>query len=374
VPIAAEWKSEFARIDCDVREAHQGDEPAMMTDAKPLNANTENYNIALESEIVVLDIDGAVTQQTRLLERYKPKVIPLQERHAELRYWCPNDVMDSLRASVAAQLDLEKPQIALYGTNNSHHFAYLWISLLNEPVTVIGFDSTSDCFRTVPGYIWAGSWVPLAAKLPHVQKLVLLGIDRDFTLDLPDGFVAPLGTPTYEIDLITSGKVELYPNVMQRSQIVGHVTATTPYVELKPDGLFTSSATWKNFRNHGGVKASIERILTNITTDAVYITIDKDGLREEDCFSNVYDGKNSKQGTLTIDEMIEILSLIKQHKRIVGADICGNYSYPARSPNPLKQAWTNWELAATPRDAIDSVALRQMNEDVNLKILETLLS
>ncbi|MCC3414996.1 MULTISPECIES: hypothetical protein [unclassified Microcoleus] len=337
-------------------------------------ANTAECDRALEFEIVVLDIDGAVTQQSRLLERYNPTVISLQERHAELRYWCPNDVMERLRKDVSTQLDLQKPRIALYGTNNNHHMAYLWISLLNEPVTVIGFDSTSDCFRTMPNYIWAGSWAPLAAKLPHVQKLVLLGIDRDFTLDLPDDFVAPLGTPTYEMDLLTSGKVELYPNMMRQSQIIGHVTASTPCVEMKPDSLFTSSATWKNFRDHGGVHDSMERILANISTDAVYITIDKDGLREEDCFSNIYDGKNSKQGTLTIDEMLEILALIKQRKRILGVDICGDYSYPARSSNPLKQAWSDWELKFVPTDAIDSIALRQMNEDVNLKILEMLLN
>lgn len=346
----------------------------MIANLNILNTNPQNYDISRNFEIVVLDIDGAVTQQTRLLERYKPKIIPLQERHAELRYWCPNDVMDSLRAYVATQIDLSKPRIAFYGTNNSHHMAYLWISLLNEPVTVIGFDSTLDYSRTVPGYTWACSWVPLAAKLPHVQKLVLLGIDRDFTLDLPDDFIAPLGTPTYEIDLLVNGKVELYPNMMQQSQIVGHVTASTPCVDIKPDRLLTSSAIWNNLRDHGGVQASMERILSNIATDAVYITIDKDGIREADSFTNIYDGKNSKQGTLTIAEVLQIVSLIKQHKRIVGVDVCGDYSYPARSSNPLKQAWTNWELAATPTEAIDSIALRQMNEDVNLSILETLLN
>lgn len=100
----------------------------------------ESNDRALDFELVVLDIDGAVTQQTRLLERYKPKVIPLQERHAELRYWCPNATMEHLRAEVASQLDLQKPRIALYSTNNNYHMVYLWLSLLNEPVTVIGFE------------------------------------------------------------------------------------------------------------------------------------------------------------------------------------------------------------------------------------------
>ncbi|NJL49440.1 MAG: hypothetical protein HC929_20850, partial [Leptolyngbyaceae cyanobacterium SM2_5_2] len=207
-------------------------------------------------------IDGAVTQQQQLLKRHNPTIIPLQERHAELRYWCPNKTMENLRADVAAKIDLSRPRIAFYGTNNSHHMAYLWISLINEPITVISFDGTSDCFRTLPGYIWAGSWVPSAAKLPYVQKLIVLGVDRDFTLDLPDDFTAPLGTPTYETDLIVNGKVELYPNVMKESQIVGHVNANTPCVDIKPDGLFTSSASWKNFRDHGGIQASMERILS----------------------------------------------------------------------------------------------------------------
>lgn len=328
----------------------------------------------IDYEVVILDVDGAVTQQTQLVERYKPTIIPLQQRHAELRYWCSDKAIEELRADVATHVDARKPRIVFYGTNNNHHFAYLCISLLSKPITVIGFDGTSDCFRSIPGYIWAGSWVPRVAKLPYVERLVLLGIDRDFTLDLPEDFIAPLGTPTYEMDLIVSGKVELYPNTMKQSKIVGHVTANTPCVEMNPDGLFTSSASWRNFRDHGGIQASMERILASISTDDVYITIDKDGLREEDCFSNIYDGKNSKQGTLTADEMIMALSLIKRHKRIVGVDICGDYSYPAKSSNPLKQAWTSWELAATPTTAIDSIALRQMNETVNLRILETLLS
>jgi hypothetical protein len=38
--------------------------------------------------VIVIDVDGAVVQQKRLMDQYQPTVIPLQKDGEALRYWC----------------------------------------------------------------------------------------------------------------------------------------------------------------------------------------------------------------------------------------------------------------------------------------------
>lgn len=320
------------------------------------------------SKVIILDVDGSVVRQKRLLAQYQPTVIPLQEKSEALRYWCRIEEMERLRQLLVSWVGTVKGKVIFYGSGDYHHLAYLGISLMDEPATVIHFDNHTDFAKSPRGYIHAGSWVIKVLALSHVHKVIQLGIDGDLSLrkDIP----LPLGPITHEISLICNGKVEVYPNSMRRSVLMGRIRATLPCVEFEP-GLLTTRATWKNMRDYGGIAATLERILLTLPTEAVYLTIDKDVLNEGDCFSN-YTGL---QGTLTLDELLMAISLLGQSKRIIGVDVCGDGSYSAAFgyPHPLKRLVARLKDRGVPRSAFTSPENIRLNEDANLKILERLM-
>lgn len=318
-------------------------------------------------KVIVLDVDGSVMQQERLLAQYQPTVIPLQYKSEALRYWCRVEEMEWLRQLLVSTVGTVKGKVIFYGSGDYHHLAYLGISLMDEPVTVIHFDNHSDFWKTPhQGYIHFGSWVAKSLKLPHIRRVIQLGIDGDFDMSRETPF--PMGPIGHEMNLLHNGKVEVYPNAMRSSLLLGRVRATLPCVEIEP-GLLTSRAIWKNMRDHGGIEATLERILPTIPTEAVYVTIDKDSLRESDNFA-AYPGR---QGTLTLDELLAAISLIGKRKRILGVDVCGDGSYSAARGYPLKRLVARLKDSKIPLDAFSSQENIHLNENANLKILERLM-
>ncbi|MCG2739870.1 MAG: hypothetical protein L6300_06480 [Syntrophaceae bacterium] len=320
-----------------------------------------------ESKVIILDVDGAVIQQKRLLAKHHPTVIPLQEKSEALRYWCRIEEMERLRQLIVSFVGTVKGKVIFYGSGDYHHLACLGISLIEEPLTIIHFDNHADFWRSPHhGYIHFGDWVVWAVKLPHVCKVIQLGIDGD--LGFGTSRSLPVGPVTHEMSLLCTGKVEVYPNSMRRSILVGRIRATLPCVEFEP-GLLTTRATWKNLRDHGGIEAMLERILPTLPTEAVYLTIDKDVLRESDNFA-AYPGQ---QGTLTLNELLAAISLIGKRKRILGADVCGDGSYSAARGCLLKRLVARLKDSAIPPGAFSSQENISLNEGVNLKILERLM-
>ena len=88
-------------------------------------------------KIIVLDVDGAVVQQPRLMAQYRPLVVPLQEKCEALRYWCLMEELEEVRKTLAATEGGGKGAVIFYGSGDYHHLAWLGISLGEEPVTVI---------------------------------------------------------------------------------------------------------------------------------------------------------------------------------------------------------------------------------------------
>jgi hypothetical protein len=321
-------------------------------------------------KVIVVDVDGSVIQQKRLMDQYQPTVIPFQKKSAALRYWCPIGELEQLRLLLLSSIGTVKGKVIFYGSGDYHHLAYVWISLMDEPVTVIHFDNHTDFWKSSRGRLHCGSWVVNSVGLSHVRKVVQLGIDGDLRLskDLPlPNFPMPIGTITHETRLLCEGKVEVYPNSMHQSVLLGRVRATLPCVELKPS-LLTTKAYWKNIQDHGGIEATLERILPTIPTDTVYLTIDKDVLRESDSFTN-YPGY---QGTMTLDELLAAISLIGRRKRIIGADVCGDGSYAAVKGYPFKSGYAWLKDRKIQLSAFSSQENIRLNEDASLKILERL--
>jgi hypothetical protein len=97
-------------------------------------------------------------------------------------------------------------------------------------------------------------------------------------------------------------------------------------------------------------------------TDAVWISIDKDVLPEDEVVTN-WD-----QGHMPLDALLAFLDAIRSRKRIIGADICGEYA-----PIAHANAWKRIEsrLDQPRREAVDATRLAA-NERVNRALIASL--
>jgi len=315
--------------------------------------------------VVVLDVDGAITRQKKLLEKYLPTVIPLQHKSDALRYWCQMEEMNELKQLLVSSVGSMRRKVILYGSGDYHHLAYIGISLVDEPVTVIHFDNHTDFGRVRRGDIGFGSWVTNTLRLPQVRKVVQFGIDKCFSVGR--GTPMPSGPVARWVSILSTGKVEIHRNSIRRSVMFGRSNAVLPFVKFRA-GLFTTQAIWKNMRDNGGIEATLDAVLPTLPTDAIYLTIDKDVLKESDSFTN-YRGD---QGMLTLPELLAAVTLIGKEKRVIGADICGDGSYSIRRAGSVKWLTARWMNRKIPTHAFSSQRNISLNEEGNLKILERL--
>jgi hypothetical protein len=95
-----------------------------------------------------------------------------------------------------------------------------------------------------------------------------------------------------------------------------------------------------------------------IDTEAIWLTIDKDVLPESEALTN-WD-----QGQMPLRALLDLIGGIGAHKRIAGADICGEFSLPALC-NPLKRIESRIDR---PQRRADAVQLAR-NETVNRELL-----
>jgi hypothetical protein len=117
---------------------------------------------------------------------------------------------------------------------------------------------------------------------------------------------------------------------------------------------------WRNLAE-ANLEESLARILSQIETDAVWFSIDKDVLPESEALTN-WD-----QGQMPLAAIKKTIETIGAHKRVMGADICGEFS-PARHSNWLKRREAKMDQ---PRRA-DDAALLARNESINRELLSTI--
>ncbi len=330
-------------------------------------------------ETIILDVDGGVTSQERLISQYNAVIIPLRKQTSDIRFWCHKDKMNNLIDLVTKASRTENPKAIFYGSGDFHHLAYIGISLIKEPFTIIHFDNHSDYWREEfvnlmslgkwwhgADYFNYGSWINPALRLPFVKKLVQFGIDGDFKVRnyLP----LPKGKMTHSFNLLFQERVETYPNYMSQSTLIGRLNGSLKCVDFNP-GILTTDARWKNMSDNGGVQSVIENVISNIPTEAVYVTIDKDVLDEKESFS-AYQGFTGK---MHVEELLNALAYIGKTKRVVGLDVCGdasNYEAIETIRTFTKKIMAKRQYDKIPQMHFSSMENIKKNENVNLQIME----
>jgi arginase family enzyme len=296
----------------------------------------------------ILDLDGSVTAQPSLREAAawaSIAEIPLDDLASRLRLWSRDATMQLVRARLASSVQSNEPAITMLGSGDFHHLAVLLLERVGEPVTLLHFDNHPDWVRWAPRW-HCGSWVNQALKLPQVAKVVTIGPCSDDLLrpQLKGG----------NLPALAAGRIALFPWRHAPSRVWGRIGDGAGH--RHENGYLV----WRNLAD-ASLQENIEIIMAQIPTNAVWLSIDKDVLAESEALTN-WD-----QGQMPLQAILDMIDAVGRRKRIIGADICGEYSAPAFN-NIFKRIESRMDR---PQRSSDAQRLAQ-NEQVNCRLLRTI--
>jgi hypothetical protein len=254
----------------------------------------------------ILDLDGAAPNALPAHIRAGARYRDLRDLGRPLRLWAKQAAMEEFRCRVADDTAQGGPVVSLLGSGDYHHLASALIAGRRERLTVFHFDNHPDWMWLAPRH-HCGSWVNRALELENVVRIVTIG-PCSSDLERPQtkgGNLAPL----------RDGRLELYPWRHPPSFVWGRFGCGPSYRQKD------RSLVWRNLADEDWQRFC-EEIAERTPTEAIWITIDKDVLRRQDALTN-WD-----QGEMPLAALLAAIRVLGRHRRIVGADICGDYSEP----------------------------------------------
>lgn len=299
---------------------------------------------------VILQLDDSLTRQPALEAHVRARggrVMGAQDLGPALRLWSGEATLEILKRRLAAELPgCGEADLVFAGSGDFHHVTPLMLeralAQASQPVTLIHFDNHPDWIRFARGR-HCGSWVGRAARLPGVARVITVGVTSHD--------IGAAKAHEGDLALIAEGKLDMF-------------------AWEAPDGrdeVVLEGRAWPTVAAMGET-AFLDRLAAEIPTSAVYVTLDKDVLRAEDAVTN-WD-----QGRASLDFVGQAVRRIAAGRRLVGADVVGDWSKPVygggaaaallkRGEALLDQPWRRPEPGRADR----------VNEAVNLRLLELFL-
>jgi len=293
----------------------------------------------------ILDLDGSVAAQQASLRGVAAwdsvSTIDLRDLAPHLRLWARERTVREVRTRIAAQAP-DGPTLHLIGSGDFHHLAAVLMERAREPITIVHIDNHPDWVRLAPRW-HCGSWVNRALALPQVRRIITLGPCSDDLVrpDLKGG----------NLPALASGKLVLFPWEHAPSRVWRRL----------PDG---PGRQWRDGHIHWEnladtrLETALDAIISLISTDAVWLSIDKDVLDEREALTN-WD-----QGRMPLSALLQIIAAVGARKCIAGADICGEFS-PIAHTNWFKR----WEARADQPQRNSDAAMLARNEETNGQLL-----
>ncbi|HEX7370340.1 MAG TPA: hypothetical protein VF284_08705 [Rhodanobacteraceae bacterium] len=259
--------------------------------------------------------------------------VDLRDLAPRLRLWSRSKNIVAARERIATAPD-PRPSITFMGSGDFHHLATLLAERVQGSFTLLHFDNHPDWVRLAPRW-HCGSWINRVLALPNVARIVTVGCCSD-DLENP-------GRKGGNLPALDSGRLALFPWHQAASYVRRHMADGDSYVWR--DGYIH----WRNLADMP-LPDAMAAVLAAIPTESIWITIDKDVLPEREALTN-WD-----QGQMPFAALLAMLQAAGEHKRVLGADICGEYS-PPRHANWLKRIEARMDQpahAAIDRTRIDA--------------------
>ncbi|GIM48037.1 arginase [Collibacillus ludicampi] len=217
----------------------------------------------LHDGITILNFDRTYIPQEKLRD-YPHEWIDFADLSQTKRY-CELDSFKTIQRRLHLR---SRHGITFIGSGNYHYVSYLLLSEIKEPFTCILFDHHTDMMSEPSSSLMScGSWVRRAIRcLPLLNKVIIIGAQPGLLKHIPSDI--------------------------------------RPKVVVFPTGSLDSDGLWI-------------KISQAIETDTVYISIDKDVLDPTQAVTD-WD-----QGTMKLQDLLNILTHLMTAKKVYGADICG---------------------------------------------------
>ncbi len=279
----------------------------------------------------ILDLDGSITAQKKLLLWHRPEIVPLAAWGPQLRMACRWGRFGQFERALERRLrkpNANEPAVTFCGSGDFHHVSLALLRRLPGPFNLLVIDKHPDWMRGIP-LLHCGTWLHHAAQLPQVRNIFHVGGETDF--DNAYRWLAPTA-------LLRSGKLTLFPAVRT---FRGGFWERLPHQPLRaqPDRPVSGSRLAGLLWEHRAVLQSCP----------LYISLDKDVLVAPQ--SPV----NWDSGHLLFTEVQEILRAFCRNagNRLAGIDVVGDWS-PVVTQGWLRSLLHRVEhpkLAVDPRNA-----------------------
>ena len=155
-------KADFAVLGVPFDEGTWG-QPGGRYGPRDLRENSQEYNHDLAEGFYYIDGDRTVLKGKRWADVGDVLVYPT----------VPAQTDDKITAAVKKIIEKKAFPIVLGG---DHSITFPVVRALDTDVTLIHFDAHLDTWNGEPGNLDHASWVNRAAKLPHVKKIIQLGM------------------------------------------------------------------------------------------------------------------------------------------------------------------------------------------------------
>jgi hypothetical protein len=301
--------------------------------------------------IRILNFDGSVVKQTRLLRSYKNDILDLTDLGPQARYYSTAKTRDAIKRRISGS---EKNSVTFLGSGDFHHISEILLNRFDEPLSVISFDFHPD-WDTMPPRYGCGSWVTEVLKRKrNISKFILLGVSSND--------ISGFGINSGYLSSLRDNRVEIYPYAHKPSRTFLKKVPENASLNVRR-GIFFNTIYWRELINKNPAEF-FQGLLNRIRTKDVYVSIDKDCLKADFSLTNWEEGKFS------LDELLLLLKLIRENLNIVGLDITGDYSPIAVRGIFKKIASYLDHPRGVKANTLPESVVTAVNENTNLKILQ----
>jgi hypothetical protein len=293
-------------------------------------------------DVRIIDLDGSITEQRAILRRQQ-FIYDGQDWAPGIRLACSFGRFRRFKQFLATCLGTradQGPYVTLYGSGDFHHVSLALLGRLKQPFNLLVIDNHPDWMRGLP-FLHCGTWLYHAAKLPLVRRVFHVGGDVDFD----NGFrwLAPW-------PMLRTGKITVFPAIrrFERGQ----------WAAIDHEPLRSGPATPMTL---GRIDELLWRYRFDLGSYPLYISVDKDVMRQSDAIVNWDSGHLELAEVLTI---VEAFGRAAQG-RLAGMDLVGDWS-PVRLAGVFRQIM---HLTEHPSLTVDATAARRCNERANSALL-----
>ncbi|MDD3987551.1 MAG: hypothetical protein WC293_04755 [Candidatus Omnitrophota bacterium] len=304
-------------------------------------------------DIRILDFDGSLTSQKRLLSAYNPRIIDFKDFSSSARLWMSRKTA----GLISLRLEDISGGINFLGSGDFHHISSLTTEKISEPFILIVFDLHPD-WDILPPFLGCGSWVTRSLRNKSILKCFLIGPSSQ---DIAFPYIQ-----TGNLKLLENNRLEIYPYAHIPSTVFLRRVPSNSSMRLEK-GFLRTKIYWDELKGKN-LNDFLLTVISRLPTKKVYLSIDKDCLKSE------YALTNWEEGYLSLEDLLMMLKSIRNNLDILGVDITGDYSKPFFSKR-LKSFISRLDHPKDIKaDIFSNEKISAVNELTNLKIISALFS